>query len=70
MFYHHLKLLTLYEIKSSLKIFLRSCSLSSVGYPGIALPSLSSLSTNVVTGSTVGVYVAEAFVPFISSRDN
>ena len=35
------------------------------GYPGIALPSLS---TNVVTGVTVGVYVAEAFVPFISSR--
>ena len=27
-----------------------------------------SLSTNVVTGVTVGVYVAEAFVPFISSR--
>ncbi len=26
------------------------------------------MSTNVVTGVTVGVYVAEAFVPFISSR--
>ena len=26
------------------------------------------LSTNVVTGVTVGVYVAEALVPFTSSR--
>ena len=30
--------------------------------------SLPSLSTNLVIGRTVGVYVAEAFVPFTSSR--